>query len=54
MKQDTLRPTRSAMRRVSVATMERLADADAFRSMDLDRRSALWEVAALHDRPDCS
>ena len=36
---------------VSVATMERLANADAFRSMDLDRRRALWEVAALHDRP---
>jgi error-prone DNA polymerase len=36
---------------VSVATMERLANADAFRSMDLDRRRALWEVSALHDRP---
>jgi error-prone DNA polymerase len=36
---------------VSVATMERLANADAFRSMDLDRRQALWEVSALHDRP---
>ncbi|MGF7036956.1 error-prone DNA polymerase [Mucilaginibacter lappiensis] len=36
---------------VSVATVERLANADAFRSMDLDRRRALWEVAALHDRP---
>jgi error-prone DNA polymerase len=36
---------------VSVATMERLANADAFRSMDLDRRHALWEVSALHDRP---
>ncbi|MCC8407690.1 error-prone DNA polymerase [Mucilaginibacter sp. UR6-1] len=36
---------------VSVATMEKLANADAFRSMDLDRRNALWEVAALHDRP---
>jgi len=36
---------------VSVATMEKLANADAFRSMDLDRRRALWEVAALHDRP---
>ncbi|MVN91529.1 error-prone DNA polymerase [Mucilaginibacter aquatilis] len=36
---------------VSVATMERLANADAFRSMGLDRRRALWEVSALHDRP---
>lgn len=36
---------------VGVATMEKLANADAFRSMDLDRRNALWEVAALHDRP---
>ncbi len=36
---------------VSVATMERLANADAFRSMGLDRRQALWEVSALNDRP---
>jgi error-prone DNA polymerase len=36
---------------VSVASMERLANADAFRSIGLDRRQALWEVAALHDRP---
>jgi len=36
---------------VSVATMEKLANADTFRSMDLDRRRALWEVSALHDRP---
>ncbi|RVT97327.1 DNA polymerase III subunit alpha [Mucilaginibacter limnophilus] len=36
---------------VSVATLERLASADAFRSINLDRRQALWEVAALHDRP---
>jgi error-prone DNA polymerase len=36
---------------VTVATLERLANADAFRSMGLDRRQALWEVAALHDRP---
>jgi error-prone DNA polymerase len=33
------------------AALERLADADAFRSIELDRRRALWEVAALHDRP---
>ena len=36
---------------VSPATLERLANADAFRSMGLDRRQALWEVAALADRP---
>jgi error-prone DNA polymerase len=36
---------------VSVAAMEKLANADAFRSMGLDRRHALWEVSALHDRP---
>jgi error-prone DNA polymerase len=28
-----------------------LADADAFRSIGLDRRKALWEVSALQDRP---
>lgn len=32
---------------VSHATLERLAAADAFRSMRLDRRQALWEVKAL-------
>jgi error-prone DNA polymerase len=36
---------------VSVATMEILANADAFRSIGLDRRQALWQVAALNDRP---
>lgn len=36
---------------VSEAALERLADADAFRSIGLDRRQALWEVAALSDRP---
>lgn len=34
---------------VSQAALERLADADAFNSMELDRRKALWEVAALGD-----
>ena len=33
------------------AALEKLADADAFRSMGLDRRQALWEVSALGDRP---
>jgi error-prone DNA polymerase len=36
---------------VSEAVLERLADADAFRSMGLDRRQALWEISALKDRP---
>lgn len=36
---------------VSEAALEKLADADAFRSIGLDRRKALWEVAALKDRP---
>jgi error-prone DNA polymerase len=35
---------------VSDATLERLADADAFRSLGLDRRQALWEVSTT-DRP---
>lgn len=36
---------------VSLAALEKLADADAFRSIGLDRRQALWEVSALADRP---
>ena len=36
---------------VQQATLERLADADAFRSLGFDRRQALWEVAALADMP---
>ena len=36
---------------VSQAALEKLADADAFRSIGLDRRQALWEVSALGDRP---
>jgi error-prone DNA polymerase len=34
---------------VSRAVLERLAAADTFRSMGLDRRQALWEVRALSD-----
>ncbi|PQJ09390.1 error-prone DNA polymerase [Flavipsychrobacter stenotrophus] len=34
-----------------LAVLEKLADADAFRSIGLDRRQALWEVSALADRP---
>ncbi|MBW8687861.1 error-prone DNA polymerase [Chitinophaga rhizophila] len=33
------------------AALEKLADADAFRSVGLDRRKALWEISSLHDRP---
>lgn len=36
---------------VPQAALERLADADAFRSLNLDRRQALWEISALNDRP---
>lgn len=36
---------------IALATLERLADADAFRSMGLDRRKALWEISALQDMP---
>ncbi|CAN5739859.1 hypothetical protein BH10BAC2_BH10BAC2_35360 [soil metagenome] len=32
-------------------TLEQLADADAFNSIGLDRRAALWEIAALGDNP---
>ncbi|MHC5023561.1 MAG: PHP domain-containing protein [Planctomycetota bacterium] len=34
---------------VRVATMKRLASADAFDSMGLDRQAALWQVRALRD-----
>ncbi|HEY4109501.1 OB-fold nucleic acid binding domain-containing protein, partial [Puia sp.] len=36
---------------VSVAALELLANADAFGSLGLDRRRALWEVSALKDHP---
>ncbi len=36
---------------LSLAVLEKLADADAFRSISLDRRQALWEVSALSDSP---
>jgi error-prone DNA polymerase len=36
---------------VSVSALELLAGADAFGSLDLDRRRALWEVSALKDNP---
>jgi error-prone DNA polymerase len=34
---------------ISISALEKLADADAFRSMGLDRRKALWEISALTD-----
>jgi error-prone DNA polymerase len=36
---------------ISQAAIEKLTDADAFRSLELDRRQALWEVAALGGKP---
>lgn len=36
---------------VTVGALEKLANADAFRSMGLDRRLALWQVSALGDLP---
>lgn len=36
---------------VSQEALEKLADADAFRSMGMDRRQAMWEASALSDRP---
>lgn len=36
---------------LSISCLEKLADADAFRSIGLDRRQALWEIAALADSP---
>lgn len=36
---------------ISEAALERLADADAFRSVGLDRRQALWEVST-RDKPE--
>lgn len=36
---------------IPLTALEKLADADAFRSIGLDRRQALWQVAAVGDRP---
>jgi len=36
---------------ITNATLKTLANADAFRSIGLDRREALWEVTACDDRP---
>ena len=37
---------------VNVAAVERLAGADAYRSMGMDRRAALWDAKALKGAPD--
>ena len=36
---------------ISQVTLEKLAHADAFGSLGLDRRRALWEISALADNP---
>lgn len=36
---------------VPPAALEKLADADAFRSLGIDRRQALWQVRGLGDAP---
>ena len=36
---------------ISQTVLEKLADADAFRSMGMDRRQALWEISTRDDRP---
>lgn len=37
---------------ISLSSLEKLANADAFFSMKLDRRAALWEISALKDLPE--
>jgi error-prone DNA polymerase len=52
---DTPYPSVEEVRRRSganVAAIERLAGADAFRSMKLDRRAALWDARTLKGAPD--
>jgi error-prone DNA polymerase len=44
-------PEFAARTGVSAITLEKLAAADAFRSMGRDRRQALWEVKALANAP---
>ena len=36
---------------IPISPLERLADADAFGSLDLSRREALWAIKALRDDP---
>jgi len=52
---DTPFPDLGALQRqggLRAAQIRRLAEADAMRSMFLDRRQALWEARALRDAPD--
>ena len=44
-------PDIAARAGVKTATLEKLAAADAFRSLGLDRRQALWQVKALSNAP---
>jgi error-prone DNA polymerase len=44
-------PELAARGRLRVSALEKLAAADAFRSLGLDRRQALWEVKALANAP---
>ncbi len=37
---------------VPIHSIQRLAEADAFRSLGLDRRAALWDSRALKQAPD--
>jgi error-prone DNA polymerase len=39
------------LRRLPKPALEKLADADALRSLGLDRRAALWQVRGLSDSP---
>jgi error-prone DNA polymerase len=45
------REMQDVAKRGNVHTLEKLAAADAFRSIGLDRRQALWEVKAVADAP---
>ncbi len=45
-------PDLAARAHLNGRTIRALAAADAFRSMGLDRRAALWEAKALRDAPD--
>jgi error-prone DNA polymerase len=45
-------PDLATRARLNARTIRTLAAADAFRSMDLDRRAALWGAKALKDAPD--
>jgi len=44
-------PDVAAMASLGRPTLEKLARADAFRSLELDRRAALWAVRGLEDAP---